>query len=418
MFNKDTWSEIYHVLSKNKIRTALTAFGILWGIFMLLVLLGSGRGLKTGVMGGMADFATNSFFIWPESTTMPNDGFPKGRGFQFTNDDTETIQREIEGVDIVAPRVNARFTGQGNYLTYKQKSGVYTIMGNTPEYNKIDPMNFVYGRYINKNDNDQYKKVVVIGKTVYENLFDKGVNPLGEYIKINGAYFMVIGVVVSKHPGGWGDNQNRLVMMPFQTMQRYYNLGDRLHFYAISAKPGYSAVALQDQVRLLLAKRHHIHPDDELAFGNHNMEKEFQQINGLMNGIDILIWIVGIMTLLAGAIGVSNIMLIVVKERTKEIGIKRAIGATPRIITSQIILESVTLTLVAGSFGLLLSVLVIDQIKKLADAGAEDAMFKNPQISFSVAVAALIIILISGIFAGLIPAIHATRIKPIEALKD
>lgn len=418
MFNRDTWSEIYHVLAKNKIRTAFTAFGILWGIFMLLVLLGSGKGLKTGTMSNFADFATNSFFIWPEGTTIPHNGFPKGRYFQFTNSDTKAILRDIKGVDIVAPRVNARHTGQSNYITHKQKSGVYPIMGEMPQYIKIDPMNFIFGRFINKNDNDNFKKVAVIGKTVYENLFAIGENPLGKYIKINGAYFMVIGVIESKHQGGWGDQQNRLVIMPFQTMQRYYNLGDRLHFYAISAKPGHSATMLYNEVRALLAKRHQIHPDDELAFGNHNMEKEFNQVNGLMAGIDMLIWIVGIMTLFAGAIGVSNIMLIVVNERTKEIGIKRAIGATPRIITSQIILESVTLTMVAGSFGLLISVFVIEQIRKLTDAGPQDSMFKNPQISFGVALTSFFIILLSGIIAGLIPAIRATKIKPIEALKD
>jgi len=419
-FDLDRWSEILSVLKKNKLRTFFTAFGVFWGIFMLVIMLGSGKGLENGVNQGMGDMATNSFFMWTQRTTIPYKGFPRGRFYNFRNADTDALKKNIKGIDLVAPRLQAwGFRGGGNNVVRGERSGAFDIYGDTHDFNKINPMTLIQGRFLNQIDLTNKRKVVVIGERVKEELYSPGEEPIGDYIKIQGVYFQVIGAVRSKQNGHMAERDNRSIFMPFSTLQKTYNYGDVVGWYSITAREGYAASDIEVQAKELMKKRHHIHPGDERAIGSWNMEKEYKKMSGLFAGINALIWIVGIGTLFAGIVGVSNIMLIVVKERTKEIGIQRAIGATPQVIISQIVTEAVVLTTLAGYVGLVVGVGLVELINyALITSGANTEMFTNPQVDFNMAVSALAILVFSGALAGLIPAKRAVDIKPIDALHD
>lgn len=414
----DKWQEIFHSLKQNKWRTFLTAFGVFWGIFMLLVMLGSGRGLENGVTQGFGDFATNSVFIWPQQTTMAYQGFDRGRVFSFRDGDVKAIRQEVPEIELLAPRLQGGGFRSGDNVVRGERTGAYSVYGDYPDFFHIDPVDILQGRFINDYDIKEKRKVVVIGQRVYEELFEKDEDCMGEYIQIQGIYFKVIGLFKSKRTGERANNENQGIFMPFSTMQQAYNYGDRMGWFSITSVENVPVSLVQEKVISLLKERHFIHPDDDQAIGSFNVEKEFKQMRGLFFGIDMLIWIVGIGTLMAGVIGVSNIMLVIVKERTKEIGIQRALGATPLHIIVQIINESVFLTVLAGYTGLVAGVAVIEGVDRMISAsGGEDTFFKNPEIDFQIALAALIILVFAGLFAGLIPARRALHIKPIEALR-
>lgn len=422
MFDRDRWQEIFSALKKNKLRTALTAFGVFWGIFMLVIMLGSGNGLENGVYDGMGGFATNSVFMWSQNTTVPYKGFKKGRWYQFNNSDTKVLKEQIPEIESIAPRLQARFwesEGQNNVVR-GLKTGAFNIFGDYPEFNKIDPVTILKGRYINHEDIEKRRKIVVIGARVADLLFEKDENPLGEYIQVRGVYFMVVGVYKSQHNGGWAEWQETTIEMPLTTLQQVYNFGDKVGWYAITSRSDVSVSLVEEKAKTILKKRHSVAPEDNEAIGTENVEQQFKKIGKLFMGIKALIWIVGIGTLLAGVIGVSNIMLIIVKERTKEIGIQRALGATPFNIISQIISESIFLTSIAGYIGLLLGVGVVEGInmmlQKSQEAGA-NVMFTRPEVDFNVAMTALIILIVCGAIAGFIPAKRAINVKPIEALR-
>ncbi|MCF8370898.1 MAG: ABC transporter permease [Bacteroidales bacterium] len=421
MFDKDRWQEIFHTLKKNKLRTFMTAFGVFWGIFMLIIMLGSGRGLENGVSSGMGNFATNSIFIWTQGTTMPYKGFPRGRNFNFNNDDIQALRDNISEIKYLAPKIRGWSAGDGsNNTIHKNKTGAFSIVGDYPDWNKIDPMEMLAGRFINENDILEKRKIAVIGTRVREVLFDPGENPVGEYLRINGIYFQVVGVFKPLNTQiNFGGEKEQSIFIPFTTLQKTYNYGDIVGWFSITSHDDVSAAILEAKVMELLARRHTIHPDDKEAFGHFNLEENFNQMKGLFNGIKALIWLVGIGTLLAGVIGISNIMLVIVKERTKEIGIQRAIGASPRVIMSQIITESVFLTAISGYVGLAIGVGLVEGINyALIKFGAANEMFQRPEVDFKVAITALVILIISGALAGLIPARRAVRIKPIDALRD
>lgn len=420
LIDLDKWNEIWSVIKKNKLRTFFTAFGVFWGIFMLVIMLGSGNGLKNGAYQGMGDMATNSFFMWTQRTTIPYKGFPRGRFYNFRNSDTEALEKNIKGIDLVAPRLQAwGFRGGGSNVIRGERSGAFDIYGDTPDFNEINPTTLVKGRFLNNIDLNEKRKVVAIGERVFEELFRPEEDPIGEYVKIQGVYFQVIGVVRSRQNGHQAERDNRSIFMPFTTLQKTYNYGDIVGWYSITAAEGYKASDIERQAKKLMRERHHIHPDDDRAVGSWNMEEEFNKFTTLFAGINTLIWIVGIGTLFAGVVGVSNIMLIVVKERTKEIGIQRAIGATPVNIIAQIIIESVFLTTIAGYLGLVLGVGLVELINYLlVTSGANTEMFVNPRVDFDKAISALAILIVSGALAGLIPARRAVAIKPIEALRD
>lgn len=419
IFDLDKWHEIYYALRKNPLRTFFTAFGVFWGIFMLIIMMGAGEGLYNGATHDMGGMATNSIFMWTQNTSMPYKGFQRGRYYRFNNDDTQALIDNIPELDVVAPRLQG-WGGEGNNNVIRgDRTGGYNIQGDYPAINIIDPVDITSGRFINDNDIADKRKVAILGIRVVNDLFSQGEDPLGEYIQIQGVYFQVIGIFKSKKGDQQAEWDNKAIFIPFTTLQKVYNYGDMVGWYSMTAKKDFPASVVEDKAKELLKKRHTIHPDDDRAVGSFNLEKEWSKMTNLFNGIRGLVWIVGIGTLLAGVIGVSNIMLIVVKERTKEIGVQRAIGATPVNIVSQIIIESVFLTSFAGYFGLTLGVGLLELINYLlVTTGAESNMFNNPEVDFNKAMTALVILVISGIFAGMIPARRAVSIKPIDALRD
>lgn len=419
IFDLDKWHEIYYALRKNPLRTFFTAFGVFWGIFMLIIMMGAGEGLYNGATHDMGGMATNSIFMWTQNTSMPYKGFQRGRYYRFNNDDTQALIDNIPELDVVAPRLQG-WGGEGNNNVIRgDRTGGYNIQGDYPAINIIDPVDITSGRFINDNDIADKRKVAILGIRVVNDLFNQGEDPLGEYIQIQGVYFQVIGIFKSKKGDQQAEWDNKAIFIPFTTLQKVYNYGDMVGWYSMTAKKDFPASVVEDKAKELLKKRHTIHPDDDRAVGSFNLEKEWSKMTNLFNGIRGLVWIVGIGTLLAGVIGVSNIMLIVVKERTKEIGVQRAIGATPVNIVSQIIIESVFLTSFAGYFGLTLGVGLLELINYLlVTTGAESNMFNNPEVDFNKAMTALVILVISGIFAGMIPARRAVSIKPIDALRD
>lgn len=418
IFDADRWQEILHALKKNKLRTFFTAFGVFWGIFMLVIMMGSGSGLENAVNRDMGNMATNSMFMWTQVTTMPYKGFDRGRHYNFRNGDTEALVQNIPEIKHIGPRIRGWGGDGSNNVVRGERTGAFTIQGDYPAYNLIDPVGMREGRFINELDISKDRKVCVIGDRVKNEMFAPGEDPIGQYLRIQGVYFKVVGVFKSTKPHR-GEYEDQVIYLPFTTLQKTYNYGDIVGWYSITSQDDVPVSVVEEKARALLRQRHSIHPDDERAVGSFNLENEFNKMTTLFAGIRGLIWIVGIGTLLAGVIGVSNIMLIIVKERTREIGIQRAIGATPWMIISQVIMESVILTTLAGYIGLVLGVGIVEGVNyMLVTTGAESDMFSNPEVNFSVAVQALEVLVVSGILAGLIPAYRAVSMKPIDALRD
>jgi putative ABC transport system permease protein len=413
-FDLDRWQEIWLTITHNKSRSFLTAFGVFWGMFMLVAMVGAGVALQRGMSSQIEGFATNSCFVWTDLTSEPYKGLQKGRHWDMENTDIPVLLNSIPEIQYLAPVL---FGGNGpNNVTRNDKIGSYGIKGNYPAYNLIDESKMLKGRYINDIDIKEKRKVCVIGERVNEVLFPNDENPIGKNIQVNGIYFEVIGV--SRHTShvNIGGDAQESVVLPFSTMQQAFNQGNIVHFLAITAKPGIKVKVVEDRVHEVLRAQHSISPADKKAVGGMNIEDEFHMFYYLGLGIASLIWFVGIGTLLAGAIGVSNIMLVTVRERTREIGIRRALGATPRNIILQILSESVVLTLIAGLAGIMFGVGLLSLVGMALSNG--DQFFKDPQISFSVAVGAFLILLVIGTLAGFIPANRAMSIKPIEAIRE
>jgi putative ABC transport system permease protein len=417
MFDRDKWQEVFHVLEKNKLRTFLTAFGVFWGIFMLIVLLGSGNGLRNGVTSDFGDHATNSMFMWTQSTSMPYAGFQRGRNFNFHNDDVAYIKSNVPEVAILSPRAQMGGHRGSNNVVRGLKTAAFNVYGDYPEYNEIEPVKIVKGRFLNQRDLEERRKVCVIGMEVLNSLFMEGEEPIGDYVKINGVAFKVVGLYKSNQGGDQAEESEKSVFIPLTTFQRAFNWGDIIGWLSITSVDNVPVSVVQEKVLTLMKQKYKVHPDDPRAFGSFNLEEEYLKMNGLFNGINALSWFVGVLTLLAGVIGVSNIMLIIVKERTQEIGVRRALGATPWNIKLQIIIESVFLTSIAGAVGVLAGtwmLVLVDTLLGDVDSGS----FKHPEINFYTVLIALSVLIISGAIAGLIPAMRAVKIRPIEALRD
>lgn len=414
MFDLDRWQEIWMTITHNKSRSFLTAFGVFWGMFMLVVMVGAGVALERGMNSQIEGFATNSCFVWTDQTAEPYKGFKKGRSWNIVNEDIPALISNVPEIQYLAPVL---FGGGGtNNVTRNDKVGSFSVKGNYPSYNKIDESIMIKGRYINDIDIVEKRKVCVIGERVLEVLFPNNEDPIGKDIQVNGIYFQVIGVGQHTSDINIGGRSEETVVLPFTTMQQAYNQGNTVHFLAVTAQPGIKVKVVEDKIREVLKERHSISPDDNKAVGGMNIEDQFTMFLYLGIGIASLIWIVGLGTLLAGGIGVSNIMLVTVRERTKEIGIRRALGATPRNIITQILSESIVLTLIAGIAGLMLGVGLLSLVGMALSQS--DQFFKDPQISFGVAISALFILLVIGTLAGFIPANRAMSIKPIEAIRE
>lgn len=417
LFDLDHWQEIRVALLRNRTRTALTAFGVFWGIFLLMVMLGSGSGLRKGVLKGFADGATNSFFVWTQRTQKPYAGMPAGRGIRMTNADVAAIREKVPEAEVVAPRNQLRGFGGGNNVSRGRKTGAFSVMGDYPEIRKIQSLKIEKGRFLNPVDVEESRKVAVIGTRVKELLFAKGEEPIGGSIVAQGVYFQVVGVFASPQTGDEAERDAQTIFVPFTTFQRAFNYGDRVGWMAIISRPDVPASVAEEKVLALLRSRHKVAPDDLRAFGHFNLEEEYTKIQGLFTGIRLLVWIVGIGTLAAGVIGVSNIMLIIVKERTKEIGIRRALGAKPSAVVSQIVSESVILTSLAGYLGLVAGIALVVGIGRLLPPGGA-GMFLDPDVGVGEALQALAILVAAGVLAGLAPAQRALAVSPTVALRS
>jgi putative ABC transport system permease protein len=417
LLDLDHWQEIRVALLRNRTRTALTAFGVFWGIFLLMVMLGSGSGLKKGVLQGFSDGATNSFFIWTQRTQKPFAGMPAGRGIRMTNADVEAIREKVPEAEVVAPRNQLRGFGGGNNVSRGRKTGAFSVMGDYPEIRRIQSLKIETGRFLNPIDVEESRKVAVIGTRVRELLFARGEEPIGDSIVIGGVYFQVVGVFTSPRTGDDAERDTQTIFVPFTTFQRAFNYGDRVGWMAIISRPDVPASVAEEKVLSLLRSRHKVAPDDLRAFGHFNLEEEYTKIQGLFSGIRLLVWIVGVGTLAAGVIGVSNIMLIIVRERTKEIGIRRALGAKPSAVVSQIVSESVILTSLAGYLGLVAGIALVVGIGKLLPPGGA-GMFLDPDVGVGEALQALAILVVAGVLAGLAPAQRALAVSPTVALRS
>ncbi|MGD1961678.1 MAG: ABC transporter permease [Fulvivirga sp.] len=415
MFDLDKWQEIFEAIRKNKMRTFATAFGVFWGILMLILLLGAGQGLQNGVQRSMLLDAINSIWIIPTRTSMSYQGMPSGRDHPFQEEDLTSIADNTTGIEFMSPENWLA----GNYLVrYKNRGTAFGVFGASSDYFDIKvTQKTIAGRPLNRLDDAENRKVCLIGNRVAESLFDEGQPIVGEYLNIKGVMFRVVGVF--KFEASNGMDQAQRIYIPFSTFQQIFNPERSVTLFAVTTAPGNSGAVLEDNIVSLLKKRQTIHPEDDQAFYVHNQEEQHKSVLELFLGIKIFIWLVGLGTLTAGIVGVSNIMIIVVKERTKEIGIRKAIGATPKSIVSLILQESIFITAVAGYLGLFMGVVLLESVNYALEAmGADIEFFTRPEVNFTVAISALIILVVAGTMAGLFPALRASRIRPVEALKE
>ena len=416
MFDLDKWIEVWHTLTANKIRSFMTGFGVFWGIFMLFILLGLGNSFEGGMLKGVGGFATNSCFFSSKATSEPYKGFRKGRTWYMNNRDIVLIKEKAKSLEYISPMLFGQSTSKN--IVFGRKTVSAQVIGVYPENFKIQTQTVLAGRLFNEIDLETDRKVTIIGKTVAESLFSTPEEALGNNIRINGIYFSVIGVVQPNSEAQIGGDSETSTFIPFTTMQKAFKQGDRIHFLGATAKNGYPTSVLEDEIKAILKSNHSIAANDEKAVRCFNMGKEFETFNNLFLGVRTLMWIVGIGTLFSGVVGVTNIMLVVVKERTREIGVRRALGAKPITILTQIMSESFVLTFVAGFLGLFLGVVVLEIISLLMQDMTSDMFLIPPFISFKVAIVALVIIMVSGLIAGLIPSIRALGIKAIDAIRD
>lgn len=409
MFDLDKWQEIFSTIRKNKLRTILTGFSVAWGIFMLVVLLGSGIGLENGIKKQFEGDAVNSIWIYPGQTSVAYEGMQAGRPTQFTNEDFNWTTEHVKSAQSLSGRTGIRGTG---IITYGNQYGAFDVVCVHPGTKELEETAILEGRFINEYDISRRNKSVIISNIVKDELF-KQKKALGEFIKVSGVPFQVVGIFNDK-----SDQDNRRVYLPISTAQMIFNGGNRLNNLAFTTADmtAEESRQLESQLRASFAKRHKFNPEDKRAIWIRNNVEDFARMVSLFRGIALYVWVIGIMTIIAGIVGVSNIMIVVVKERTKEIGIRKAIGASPWSIISLILMESILITGVAGYFGLAAGVGLLELLSPVFSS--PDSYFQNPSVDFRIAVGATVLLVIAGSFAGLIPARRAAKVKPVIALRD
>ena len=409
----DSYREILDTLTRNKSRSFLTGFGIFWGVFMLVALIGGGNGLKELLNKNFEGFATNSAMVWAQPTTKAYKGFRKGRMWEMDYNDVTRLKQSVPELDVVSPVL---FSNGGTAI-YGDRKATVSINGVQPDYQRVIAPKLRYGRFLNDMDVSQHRKVCVIQKKTYKDLFPGGGDPCGQYIRVDSIYYQIVGVDYNTSQGmSFGGDEGTTMLLPITLMQQTYNMGQNIHMIACTGRKGVVMSSLAPRIRETIARAHSVDPTDEQGVMVFNTEVLFQMLDNLFSGVNFLIWLVGLGTLLAGAIGVSNIMMVTVRERTTEIGIRRAIGATPRNILSQIISESIVLTLVAGMSGILFAVFILQMLEM---GNTEDGIVAaHFQVGFWTAILAALVISLMGVLAGLAPAARAMSIKPVDAMRD
>ncbi len=407
LFDIDTWQELKESLTKNKLRTVITMIGVWWGILLLIGLLGSAKGIENKFSVQFGDYATNSVFIWGQSTSMAFKGYQEGRFPRLKFSHLEKIKNQVRGIKFLLPR-NARDAQVVRGVQYAS----FTMSGDFPVLDQIQKKNLIAGRFINQSDINETKKVAVISEDVFKQLFDADEEAIGDFIKINEISYKVVGVFEQ----GDFDFGGQL-HIPFTTFQKVYNQGDNIGWITVTGEDGFDIRQLEKDVKLVLKNLNYVHPDDNRAFGSFNLGELFERFEGFLMGMQFLTWFVGIATLIAGVFAIGNILLITVKERTKEIGIRRAIGATPFEIKRQIVIESIFLTIIAGIFGIISGGWILIAMDSAFGSGP-DSVLINASVPIIVVFIAVIILVVFGTIIGLIPANRATSIKPIDALRE
>lgn len=411
----DRYREILDTLTRNKTRSFLTGFGVFWGVFMLIVLIGGGEGLKIMLQKNFAGFATNTAMVWSNQTTKPYKGLKKGRWWEMDKKDITRLRNQVPELDVIAPLVMPGWN-VSPIAKFSDKSVSCSMQGVTPDFAKVQPPTLRYGRYLNDVDIRDSRKVCVIGKKIYTTLFKEGGDPCGKSIMIDSTYYKVIGVDYRTSGVSFNGNPDEVVTLPMTVVSKVYNRGNRVDVIATTGKPGVVMSKIAPKMRQVIARAHYVAPNDEKGLMILNTEVMFGILDNLFKGVNFLIWLVGLGTIFAGAIGVSNIMMVTVRERTTEIGIRRAIGATPRMILSQIISESIVLTSVAGMMGILFGVLILHGLEL---ANTTDGILEVPfQIGFWTALFCTFLICMLGVLAGLAPAMRAMSVKPVDAMRD
>lgn len=417
LFDKDRWDEIFEALNSNKFRTLLTAFGVFWGIAILVLLLALTNGLQKGVSASFGNFAANSSFIYVRGTTIPYKGLPKNRRFNLDLDDVEALKNDIPELEYVSPQNRLGGYMGGNNVTRGTKTGAFQVEAHDPDIIFQNPMTILKGRFISNSDLQAKRKICVIGTGVLKSLYDIGEETIGSYLKINGVNFMVVGIFKYSNSQGDQEQEVNTIITPFTTFGQVFNYGERVGWMSITARDEVNITDLKSRILTVLKNRHAVHPNDDMAFGYHDISEQYARVNGLFSILTFVGYFVGALILMSGIIGISNIMLIVVKERTKEIGVRRALGATPWVVKTQILQESLLLTIVSGMVGISFASGIIWLLNYLLDLNGPVDNFANPSVSMTVVIIALAILVISGLLAGLIPANSATKMKPVDALR-
>lgn len=417
MFSRDRWNEILEALNANKLRTVLTAFGVFWGIFILVALLALTNGLRNGVSADFGNSATNSMFMWGQSTSMAYKGMNKGRRVQFKLADVEVLKQKMPELKYVSPRQQLGGYRGANNVTRNEKTGAFQVNGDYPEYIYQEYMDIVKGRWLNYSDIQKEMKSAVIGTDVVKSLYDIGEEPIGSYIKLQGVNFKVVGVFQNPNTQGDSEEEANTIFIPFTTFGKAFNTADNVQWMAITAVDEVSITSIKEKILAIMRDQRGVNPKDKRAIGNFDRAELFARFTGLFDVLSLVGYVVGALVLLSGGIGISNIMLIVVKERTNEIGVRRALGATPWNIKSQILQESIVLTMISGLAGIAFAAGLIWIMNYLLDQSGPVENFANPAVNITVVIIALFILTISGLLAGFIPASRATTMKPVDALR-
>jgi putative ABC transport system permease protein len=415
MFDRELWIEILHTIRKNKLRTVLTAIGVFWGIFMLILLLGAGNGLSNATIENFKNSATNAIYVWPQRTSKPYMGFQAGRRISFEMEDVEVLKERVPEMEYISPRVQL-----GELICKSSdKEGNFNIRGELPDMFFIETLEVIKGRKLNQKDIDEKRRVTVIGREVAKKLYGSE-SITGEYLNIQGKDFLIVGIYKKESSMRMGQgNPEEEIFIPLSVAQLYLPIPNIFHWFVCTVNKKANIKEVEERIKGILKEQHQVHPADRSGVGAWNMGDFFGKFQSLFAGINIFIWLVGIGSLIAGIVGVSNVMLISVKERTKEIGLRKALGATPKSLIRMVLLESLALTFVAGYLGLFAGTGLITIMEFLLEKfSIESDYFKRPEIDLTTGIAALVLIVLAGILAGIYPARQAAKMDPVEALRN